>query len=59
MAYEQLLSEGYIEAVPCRGYFVAQVEDLWHLETAPARDEKSGPEEKKRQAYRFDFTPME
>lgn len=57
MAYEQLLSEGYIEAVPCRGYFVAQVEDLWHLETAPARDEKSGPEEKKRQAYRFDFTP--
>ena len=23
MAYEQLLSEGYIESAPCRGYFVS------------------------------------
>ena len=28
MAYEQLLSEGYVEAAPYRGYFVAEVEDL-------------------------------
>ena len=28
MAYEQLLSEGYIEAVACRGYFVAGIEEL-------------------------------
>lgn len=32
LAYEQLLSEGYIEAVPCRGYFVCQMEELYHLE---------------------------
>lgn len=28
MAYEQLLSEGYIESVPCRGYFVLGIEEL-------------------------------
>lgn len=28
MAYEQLISEGYIEAVPCKGYFVAKIEEL-------------------------------
>ncbi len=26
LAYEQLLSEGFIESVPCRGFFVAQIE---------------------------------
>ena len=26
LAYEQLLSEGYLEAEPCRGYFVAEIE---------------------------------
>lgn len=28
MAYDQLLSEGYIEASPYRGYFVAEIEEL-------------------------------
>ena len=28
MAYEQLLSEGYIEAVPCKGYYVSKIEEL-------------------------------
>lgn len=31
LAYEQLLSEGYIEAQPYRGYFVCQIEDLLEL----------------------------
>lgn len=31
LAYEQLLSEGYIEAKPYRGYFVCQVEELFDL----------------------------
>lgn len=30
MAYEQLLSEGYIEAIPCKGYFVCRIENLVH-----------------------------
>lgn len=28
MAYEQLMSEGYIEAVPCKGYYVAETAGL-------------------------------
>ena len=28
MAYEQLLSEGYIESGPCKGYFVSRIEEL-------------------------------
>ena len=28
MAYEQLLSEGYIESIPCKGYFVSRIEEL-------------------------------
>lgn len=31
-AYEQLLSEGYIEARPYRGYFVCPVEELFQME---------------------------
>lgn len=36
LAYEQLLSEGYIEAKPCRGYYVCQVEELFDLEGGEA-----------------------
>ena len=32
LAYEQLLSEGYIESEPCRGYYVAQIEELYQLQ---------------------------
>ena len=31
LAYEQLLSEGYIEAQPCRGYFAAQIDGLYQI----------------------------
>ena len=31
MAYEQLLSEGYIESRPYKGYFVCKIEDLLEL----------------------------
>lgn len=30
-AYGQLVAEGYVEARPCRGYFVSHVEELFHL----------------------------
>ena len=29
MAYDQLSAEGYIEAVPCKGYYVCQMEGLY------------------------------
>ena len=41
LAYEQLLSEGYIEAIPCKGYFVCQMEALYRLDTAPVKPDIS------------------
>lgn len=54
LSYEQLLSEGYIESVPCRGFFVAQIEELYHI--GQARREVA-PREVKKKEYRYDFTP--
>ena len=55
MAYEQLLSEGYIEPVPYKGYFVCGMDELYHLDPAPAVSEANEITETKR--YRYDFTP--
>ncbi len=53
LAYEQLLAEGYIEAVPCRGYFVSKVEKALHLEKAEERTSDFNAIEKK---YQYHFT---
>ncbi len=55
LAYEQLLSEGYIESIPCRGYFVCQMDELYHLEQHPQAQEE--PERAKAKAFSYDFTP--
>lgn len=55
LAYGQLLSEGYVEAEPCRGYFVALIDDLYRLKpTAPGG---SGTPAKKEERFAYDFTP--
>lgn len=55
LAYEQLLSEGYIEAVPYKGYFVAQVEELYRIgESADKSRTEPGAREEK---YAVDFSP--
>lgn len=55
LAYEQLLSEGYIESIPCRGYFVCQIEELYRLEPVihACRESK----ETENEDFRYDFTP--
>lgn len=54
LAYEQLLSEGYIESEPYRGFFVAQTEELYRLKKEKPKV-KQGKQEKKK--FRFDFSP--
>ena len=54
LAYEQLLSEGYIESQPCRGFFASRLEGLYQL-TRVKEEEKTLPREEK--AWRYDFTP--
>lgn len=56
MAYEQLLSEGYIEASPCRGYFVAEIEALVEVKEQPSGSFVPREEEKKA-GFAVDFSP--
>lgn len=55
LAYAQLLSEGYIEAIPCKGYYVLQIEELYRFSK---RQERQAPAKLSGKAsYRYDFTP--
>lgn len=54
LAYGQLLSEGYIESVPYKGFFVAQIDELYHLKKDKPQPQK---ERKEARRYRYDFTP--
>ncbi len=55
LAYEQLLSEGYIESLPYRGYFVCRLDGIVHLEerklVLPRRRAEQKP------VYTYDFSP--
>lgn len=55
LAYEQLLSEGYVEAVPYRGYYIAEVEDLYRLD--PMKTRETTVTGRKAKDYLYDFTP--
>lgn len=56
LAYEQLLSEGYIESQPYRGYYVAQIDGLYQIKQQDRKDEP-GDSRKAKTAYKYDFTP--
>lgn len=54
LAYEQLLSEGYIESRPCKGFFVSEIEELYSIRRAKPQAER---QEEEPRTYRYDFTP--
>lgn len=56
MAYEQLLAEGYIESVPCRGYYIARMEELVEV-TAQTDGAMIKSNDRKVQGYTVDFSP--
>lgn len=56
MAYEQLVSEGYIEAVPCKGYFVSRIEELTMVEPETGGMFRTEPELNP-VACEIDFSP--
>ena len=43
LAYDQLLSEGYIASRPYRGYYVCRMEELYRLETGGDSLQEDGP----------------
>ncbi len=58
LAYGQLLSEGYIQSEPYRGYFACDVRDLYHLTDVMKNDVVfKKQEEKQRPKYDVDFSP--
>lgn len=59
MAYGQLVSEGYIEARPYKGYFVCKIEELFQLEEKQkAKYEKTeSGQTPAKQECAFDFSP--
>jgi GntR family transcriptional regulator/MocR family aminotransferase len=64
MAYEQLLSEGYIEAVPYKGFYVCGIDGLVHTGQDQSRKVQSflnvsgsDREKGKRPAWSVDFSP--
>lgn len=55
LAYEQLLSEGYIENRPCSGYFVKDLEGLYRLPKGALLQETKKPQ--KEAEFAYDFSP--
>ena len=58
-AYDQLMSEGYIEARPCRGYFVCQLEGIFTMEQREKVDQEpeNAGEETVPEERGIDFSP--
>ncbi|MBQ7066692.1 MAG: PLP-dependent aminotransferase family protein [Lachnospiraceae bacterium] len=54
LAYEQLVSEGYIESRPYKGYFVCPIEEMYHLEHQKTITKE---EVKMENSYLYDLTP--
>ena len=55
LAYEQLVSEGYLEAVPWKGYYVCRIEGLYSLspERGPVRERRATESS----LWDYDLTP--
>ena len=55
MSYDQLISEGYIEAQACRGYFVLKIDGLYHIKENSEGYKTLKKESKEK--YDIDFSP--
>lgn len=63
LAYDQLVSEGYIEAVPCRGYYICDIDGLYYsdrkkqITRGDSLEEKQELQQKKQEKenYIYDF----
>ena len=55
LAYEQLVSEGYIEARPCKGYYVCKLEGVFQLQIEATDDERKSSILDT--SFAYDFSP--
>ena len=54
LSYDQLLSEGYIESIPYKGYYVCKVEGMLAIKEKPEGFSDAG---KKEEVCTYDFSP--
>jgi DNA-binding transcriptional MocR family regulator len=59
MAYSQLLSEGYIEAIPYKGYYACQIDELYSLDRKELAVSELFPEEKEKYQYNYSYTGID
>lgn len=57
MAYGQLVSEGYLEARPQKGYFVCAIEELYDIQAKTGDSPKQKQNVDSQQSFRYDFSP--
>ena len=61
LAYGQLVSEGYLEAKPCQGYFVSHVEELYHIirenDDMQKKEQKEIQKQQTEDSFLCDFSP--
>lgn len=60
IAYDQLVSEGYIESIPCRGYYICDIDGLYYSDRKKQIVEEKLREERREQlkeekTYHYDF----
>lgn len=55
MAYDQLLAEGYIESIPCKGYYVCQMEGIYFDRRKKEFPEADSGQKPPDTVYRWDF----
>lgn len=54
LAYEQLISEGYVETIPWKGYYVSELQGMYHIETEESH--KGAENQEIKEKYRYNFT---
>ncbi len=54
LAYEQLISEGYVETIPWKGYYVSELQGMYHIETEEKH--KTAEKQEIEEKYRYDFS---
>lgn len=59
MAYEQLISEGYIEAVPYKGYFVNMIDELYKTMDFVEKYEENSYTKDERFKYNFEINGID
>ena len=56
LAYDQLASEGYIEALPCKGYYISQLEGIYFSKSSlPKQQNENTIAQDKQKKYSYDF----